>query len=163
MTQFARVSLCFGVLFVALALAGPGAAQAPKGDAVGVWIDHTGRGAVEVSRCGSALCGHIFWLEKTTGANGKPLTDGYNPDQTLRNRPICGLQIIGDAKPVAGGAFDNGWIYDPEDGKRYSVEIKLVAPNKLSVHGYAGLKFLGETFAWTRASASLVKCNAEKA
>ena len=162
MTQFARVSLCFGVLFVALTAALTSSAQAPKGDAVGIWIDHTGRGAVEVSRCGAALCGHIVWLEKTTDAKGRPLTDGFNPNQSLRNRPICGLQIIGDAKPMSDGAFDNGWIYDPEEGKRYTVEVRLTAPNKLSVLGYLGLKLLGETYAWTRAPATLVKCNAQK-
>ena len=100
----------------------------------------------------------IVWLETLTDTKGKPLTDGYNPDLKLRNRPICGLQIIGNAKPVSSSTFDNGWIYDPEKGQRYDVEVNLASPNKLTVHGYLGLKFLGETYTWTRAQPGQAKC-----
>ena len=49
------------------------AAQPPTG----VWIDHTGRGAVEIKDCGDGnLCGHVVWLKDTNDAKG------------------CGLQIL---------------------------------------------------------------------
>ena len=65
------------------------------GGATGVWIDHTGRGAVEITNCGSNLCGRVVWIKDEKNAKG------------------CGVQIIGNAKPVAGGKWDNGWIYRP--------------------------------------------------
>ena len=30
---------------------------------IGVWIDHTGRGAVEITDCGGKLCGRIVWVK----------------------------------------------------------------------------------------------------
>ena len=46
------------------------------------------------------------------------------------------MQIIGNAKPVAGGKWDNGWIYDPEASSKYSVELTPVGGSKLKVMGY---------------------------
>src|SRR4029077_14920970 len=37
----------------------PAAASGPTG----VWIDHTGRGAVEIFECAGGLCGRIVWLK----------------------------------------------------------------------------------------------------
>ena len=99
------------IIMRALASAAVGAATlftasaSQANDATGVWIDHTGRGAVEIVNCGSNLCGRVVWLQ-----------DAANSD-------ACGMQIIGNAKPVGGGRWDNGWIYDPDAGSRYSVEI----------------------------------------
>lgn len=151
--------------YLALATAvGAALAAAPAGADparfVGTWIDHTGRGAVEFTRCGNSLCGRIVWLKEPNDASGKPLTDGNNPDPGRRSTPICGLQIIGEAKQQGDGTFDQGWIYDPEEGKRYSVELRPVSPNVIAIHGYAGIKFLGETYTWKRAPTNLARCSA---
>jgi uncharacterized protein (DUF2147 family) len=118
------------------ALAGP--------SAVGVWIDHTGRGAVEITDCGGGrLCGKLVWFQ-----DPKHAKDG------------CNFQIIGDVKPVAANKWDGGWIVDPEKDpdKKYDVEITLLSDQKLKVMGYAGIKFLSETMIWTRARPDLKKC-----
>ena len=72
--------------------------------------------------------------------------------------PVCGLQVIGDLKRIGATAWDAGWIYDPKEGKSYDVEIKPRGPDKLVVTGYLGVKFLSESFVWTRASATTPKC-----
>ncbi len=159
MTQSSLVSRCFAAVFVALIATVAPPALAQKPDITGIWIDHTGRGAVEFTRCGEALCGNLVWLEKPNDDRGQPLRDGNNPDASLRNRSICGLPIIGAATPSGPGVFDGGWIYNPEDGKSYKVEVKLILPNIATVTGYLGLKFLGQTFTWKRAPASVTKCN----
>ena len=38
-------------------------AASAGGEPTGVWIDHTGRGAVEITNCGGALCGRVVWLK----------------------------------------------------------------------------------------------------
>lgn len=111
------------------------------GSATGLWIDHTGRGAVEISNCGSNLCGRLVWLKDD------------------KNSKACGTQIIGNAKPVAGGKWDGGWIYDPDQDAKYSVEITPMG-DKLKVMGYQGSKFLSETMIWRRASGELKRCMA---
>jgi uncharacterized protein (DUF2147 family) len=108
----------------------------------GVWIDHTGRGAVEITDCAGALCGRIVWL-KDAG-----------------NKSVCGKQVIGSAKRTSAGTWDGGWIYDPERGARYSVELKLLGPDKLRVMGYMGSKMFSETYTWRRATVDLARCDA---
>src|SRR5690606_14108788 len=127
---------------------------------VGIWFDDTGQGAIEIAPCGVMLCGRIVWLKEPTDENGRPLTDALNPDPRNRQRPICGLQIIGDLKPQPDGTWDEGWIYDPKEGKSYDVEIRLRAPDRLQIKGYLGVKFLSESFIWQRAPAELPRCTA---
>jgi len=131
-------------------------------DETGVWLDDTGQGAVEVTRCngGSRLCGHIVWLEKATDARGRPITDIYNPEARLKRRKICRLQVIGDVK-LQGREWDNGWIYDPKVGKSYDVSIRLQSPNRLLVTGYLGVKWLSKSFVWKRAPDDLGRCDGE--
>jgi uncharacterized protein (DUF2147 family) len=112
---------------------------------LGLWIDHTGRGAVEITQCGDKLCGHVAWLK-----------DAANAD-------ACGEQILGDLKPVGGGVWDHGWIYDPDAESKYDVEVTPLGPDKLRVVGYAGTKFLSETMTWRRAPADLPKCSKSSA
>jgi len=128
--------------------------------AVGLWLDHTGRGAVEISECGGALCGRIVWLKEPTDKAGNPLRDILNEDRSKRTRPICGLQIIGDVRPQRDGSWDAGWIYDPEQGEAFDVELRMRGPDALQVKGYKGLKFLSQTFQWRRiAEAPAPKCS----
>jgi uncharacterized protein (DUF2147 family) len=108
--------------------------------------------------CGDRLCGRIVWLKDPTDRAGRPLTDGYNPDARKRRQPICGLQVLGDLKRVGGDTWDAGWIYDPKDGKSYDAEIKPRGPDRLQVTGYLGVKFLSESFIWTRAPDTTPRC-----
>lgn len=147
--------------------------------AEGVWIDHTGRGAVEIAPCAvlaaaaagapppaidpavkQNLCGRIVWLQDPNDPQGRPLVDGLNKNAAKRSTPICGLQIIGEAKPQTDGSWDQGWIYDPEQGSSFDVELRLRNPETLQVKGYMGVKFLSETFVWRRAKQAPPKCGA---
>jgi len=107
----------------------------------GVWIDHTGRGGVEISECGANLCGRIVWLKDAGNKKG------------------CGMQVIGNAKSVGRDTWDGGWIYDPEKNARYSVELKSVGADRLRVVGYMGSKLFSETMIWKRAPSDLARCD----
>ena len=124
---------------IATAILSAGAARAEQAP-LGVWIDHTGRGAVEIKDCNGKLCGYVAWVKDPKDADG------------------CGEQIIGDVKPIGSGKWDNGWIYDPDSDSKYDVEL---TPNgdTLRVVGYAGTKWLSETMTWKRAPADLQKCS----
>ncbi|WP_045835031.1 DUF2147 domain-containing protein [Hyphomicrobium sp. 99] len=126
---------------------------------VGVWYDDTGKGAVKIEICTpTTLCGKIYWLQEPMAGDGQPKVDRYNPDASQRTRPICGLPVLGDLEQLSGGGFDNGWVYDPKEGKSYSVALDLVGPDTLKVTGYKGMRFLGKSFIWTRAPADLPSC-----
>ena len=119
------------------AIAG-GAALADE--ATGIWIDHTGRGAVEITSCNGRLCGYVVWLQDT------------------KNSKACGVQILGNVPPKGPGVWDGGWIYDPEEKSKYDVEVRTIGADKLKILGYAGIKLFGETMMWTRAPAGLPRC-----
>ena len=126
---------------VAFAMASTVAARAEESP-LGLWIDHTGRGGIEISDCNGKLCGHVAWLK-----------DAGNADQ-------CGKQIIGNVASVGKNKWDNGWIYDPDRGSKFDVELTLLPADKLRVKGYAGTKWLSETHTWKRAPADIQKCSA---
>lgn len=112
-------------------------------DPTGVWINDTGRGAIEIKPCGNALCGHVVWVkDEADAAKG------------------CGKKIIGEAKASGGGRWDNGWIYSPERKKTYDVELKPLANGTLQVTGYAGTKLFSRTMIWTKAGDDLKRCDA---
>jgi uncharacterized protein (DUF2147 family) len=135
MTRIGKVGLAVAAAMVAAA----GMSVAADEAVLGVWLDHTGRGAVEITECGDAVCGKVVWVADAKNSEG------------------CGLEILGDVKPMGDGTYDEGWIYDPDRDAKFSVEL---TPNgdKLSVHGYKGIKMLGETFVWTRAPTDLQRC-----
>lgn len=147
-------------LRVAAAIAMTGSAIAAGGapKEAGIWYDDTGKGAVKVDLCGDKLCGHIYWLKEPLNAEGKPLRDKHNPNEGQQNRPICGLQVIGGLAHMEDGEWDTGWIYDPKEGKSYSVALTMADPNTLKVTGYLVMKMMGRTLTWTRAPADLPSC-----
>lgn len=122
------------------AFASPASASQPTG----VWIDHTGRGGVEITQCGANLCGKLVWLKDS------------------QNKSACGTQILGNVKPMGPGVWDKGWIYDPEERSKYDVELKPLGPDRLRVVGYMGTKFLSETMIWKRAPADLQLCGGQQ-
>lgn len=145
----------FGGSFADTALAG---ANSPK--ELGVWYDDTGKGAIKIEQCGAHLCGKIYWLKDKVNAEGKPLIDRHNPNEGQRTRPICGLPVFGGLARAQEGGWDAGWIYDPKEGKSYSVAMVLEKPDKLKVTGYLVMKMMGRSFYWTRAPQDLPACNA---
>lgn len=114
-------------------------------DPTGIWMNDTGRGAIEIKHCGNTLCGNVVWVKNAADAKG------------------CGKQIIGDVAAVGGGRWDNGWIYSPERGRRYNVELTPLDNGKLRVMGYAGMRFLSKTMIWTRAPENLQLCGQTEA
>jgi uncharacterized protein (DUF2147 family) len=143
-----------------------GAASAAPPLETGVWINHTGKGAVEIRPCGQtgasakALCGFIVWLKEPNKKNGEPLTDGYNPDPVKRKRTICGLPVLGSLQRVSEG-WDNGWVYDPEQGAQFDAAI-VAGKTQLLLTGYKGVKFFSKQFTWRRAPADLPRCDQAK-
>ena len=133
------------------------AGQAAGPAEVGVWINHEGKGAVEIKPCGAALCGNIVWLKNPVNDQGQPLFDRRNPDETKRTRPICGLAVIGNVKRTSEG-WDEGWIYNPEEGAQFDVALQA-SGDRLTVTGYKGIKLFSKTLIWTRAPADLQRCD----
>ncbi len=125
----------------AAVLAAIGATPAlAAGTPEGVWLNDTGRGAIEIKDCGEALCGHVVWVNNGADAKG------------------CGKQIIGEVSHSGGSTWGGGWVYSPEKKRRYDVELTPLGEDKLRVVGYAGVKLFSKTMIWKRAPADLQRC-----
>jgi len=159
--QQALLLLVVRLLLLALltgSLASLPAAAATGGDAItGLWEVADGGGRIEISRCGAGYCGAIAWLREPLyppddkdGMGGRPLLDRENPQKKLRSRPQLGLQIMAGYTFQGDNFWDNGSIYNTENGKTYRSNITLLSHNRLELRGYIGIPLLGGSTVWTR-------------
>lgn len=124
----------------------------------GVWFDHTKRGAVEIFKCGRALCGRIVWMKNPLKPSGKPFRDLRNSDKSLRNRTICGMQMIGELRKTGRRTWQGGWIYDPERGQSFSLQVIQRGKDRLTITGYLLAPAFGKSFRWVRAPEDVDRC-----
>ncbi len=118
----------------------------------GIWLTEGGNAQVEISRCGDAYCGHTVWLEDPYDDDGEPRRDSNNPEAELQDRELIGLRILWDMKPAQrrDNRWENGRVYDPENGNTYRARMDLEDDDTLSMRGYVGTPMFGRTTTWTR-------------
>jgi uncharacterized protein (DUF2147 family) len=145
--------LMLGVLGFSLSAAAQTPAPATP---LGRWLSEAKRGVVEIYPCGDRLCGKLVWLIEPM-RRGAPALDDQNPDPALRQRPTCGLTILGDFRQTEPQRWGDGWIYDPDSGKTYHATMALEGET-LRLRGYVGIPLFGETQSWTRPDPSYGSC-----
>jgi uncharacterized protein (DUF2147 family) len=120
---------------------------ADPASAVGFWLNDEKDSIIEIAPCGRrTMCGY---LRAYRGKEDE--TDSRNPNVAQRNRPVCGLKIIGKLM-INDQALTGGSIYDPVSGGQYSLSAVVVTPNKLKLRAYEGFEAFGETLIWTRST-----------
>ncbi len=139
-------------------LASTAAAQ-PSG-VFGTWLTESGVAQVRIEPCPDArngpLCGHIVGLINPKGPDGKVVppetaTDYRNENAALRSRKVICMPLIwGFKKTNDPSTFEEGQIYNGEDGKTYTANITLQPDGKLRLRGYVGTPLFGKTQLWTR-------------
>lgn len=135
--------LCIALVFTLSSFAGT------QASILGQWYT-TDKGAiVEIYQCGNKLCGKIIWLKEPNKDDGKPKTDENNPDKSKHMQPIIGLNILKNFVDKGNNSWEDGEIYDPENGKTYSCNMSLNG-SVLEVRGYIGLSLFGRTEKWTK-------------
>lgn len=117
----------------------------------GVWLTGLKDAHVEISvdENGKAQ-GVIVWMERDKEEDGGPRIDKLNPEKSLRERPLEGMNILSDFNYKGKGVWEEGTVYDPDSGKTYSGSIQSSGPNVLKMRGYVGIKLFGRTELWTR-------------
>jgi uncharacterized protein (DUF2147 family) len=120
-----------------------------KDDILGKWLNPTGEGQIEIYKKGDKYFGKLVWIKEPNGANGKPKTDEKNPNESLRNKPILGLEILKNFQ-FDDGKWEGGTIYDPKSGKTYSCKLTLKDQNLLNIRGYIGVSLIGRTEVFKR-------------
>lgn len=103
----------------------------------GIWYDHNGRGAIEITDCanGNGLCGYVVHVT------------------TAQNADRCGMQILGNV--TANG---DGWIYSPSRNKKYAVRLNQLNDDRLNVVGNANSRLFSKSYIWKRAPQNIAFC-----
>ena len=103
------------------------AADAPRDQLCGLWLNQEGDAKVEIYQEGSSFEAKIVWL-KEPNADGKPKVD----------------------KTEDPNSYKGGRIYDPKNGKTYDCRVTFEG-DKLTLRGFIlGMPFLGRTAIWAK-------------
>jgi uncharacterized protein (DUF2147 family) len=111
---------------------------------LGTWKEPAGA-KIEVHMCGAEVCAKLTKL--SDDAPGK--NDGHNPDKSLQQRPLVGLEIGTGFKLTDASHAEDGKLYDPKSGKTYHGSMTSEG-DALKLRGYVGIKAFGRTETWTR-------------
>jgi len=169
-------AIAVGVWLLAGSLLSDVAAAAENLD--GFWIDSDGEVILEIRPCAAsksatkpsgpqpaaepiaARCGRVAWLRIPEGPDGKPILDYRNPDVKLRNRPVCGLDVVVGFKPEGNGVWGGGSVYVSDHGMTFSGQATVLGPTKVKVTGYVGLPIFGSSEVWSRVAGPPETCAA---
>ena len=117
---------------------------------LGQWVTAGGESRVEIERRDSlTFHGKIVWLRDPL-KNGKPVVDDKNPVDSLRNRPVLGLELLRGFSYAGDGVWSGGKIYDPKSGNDYSAKMTMINDTTLDLRGYVLIPLFGRTERWIR-------------
>ena len=90
-----------------------------------------------------ALKQPFYTQEEDAAREGQAKLDDENPDETLSQRPIIGLDMFSEYR--FGKKRWQGKLYDPESGNTYQSRMALDADGRLEIRGYIGIALFGRT------------------
>ncbi len=95
---------------------------------------------VQIYHCEGKVCGKLIKLGKPFDENGKPWKDELNPNKSLRNRPVKGIDILEDLQCYSKkNELVKGKIYLPEEGEKLSCNLKMLSANQLEIKVTVGI------------------------
>jgi uncharacterized protein (DUF2147 family) len=112
----------------------------------GYWRAPSGA-VVQVHPCGSQVCLKIVKLSPVIPEK----VDAHNPDQKLRSRPLCSLDIGTGFRRLDASHLSDGQLYDPQSGHTYSGTIATDG-DEMKLRGFIGIALFGRTEIWHRAA-----------
>ncbi len=129
-------------LVTAILLSYAGVVRAQADQIEGLWFNDKKDAKIQVYKdIDGKFYGKIVWLKE-------PKLDEKNPKSKLKSQPIVGLVILKGCEKD-GKTYDDGTIYDPENGKTYDCTITNKG-NILALRGYIGISLFGRTTEWER-------------
>lgn len=124
---------------------------------VGLWWNQEKNAQIEIYESAGHIYGKIVFLKEPVypaddpmAMAGRPKIDRNNPDPLKRKRPLLGLLILDSFRQTGDRIWEDGFIYDPKNGKTYSCKMTLETSDTLGVRGFIGFSLLGRTTIWTR-------------
>ena len=137
----------------ALMLVSPALRAQAADSPVGLWknIDdetHKAKALIRITEKDGVISGRI---EKILTDKPDAVCDKCTDER--KDQPVQGMTIVRGIRRNADepGLFDGGRILDPNNGKEYRSQMRLVeGGRKLEVRGYIGAPLFGRTQTWIR-------------
>jgi len=128
-------------------------APAPQSLLLGNWATPDSS-LVKVYPCESNhLCIRIL----TIALKDVPRVDAQNPDNALKTRKLCNLQIGTGFTADGEDKAKDGKIYDPKSGHTYSA-MMTEKDDVMKLRGFVGISLLGRTETWHRVTGEVPEC-----
>lgn len=124
-----------------------------QNEILGTWYNDIKSSKIEVYEEKGLYYGRIIWLEDPANSDGStPRVDEFNEDPALAKRQLMNLVILKELKWNASEKeWQEGTIYDPNNGKTYECYCLLQEDGTLYFKGYVlGITWLGRSTVWTR-------------
>jgi len=119
----------------------------PADKITGIWLsdDSDVKLKFEIYKSAGKYFGKLLWASTMFEADGKtPKKDPKNPDKNLRNRSRQNIVNVTDLT-YDKGEYVGGKLYNPDDGRTYSLKATLKSANELEFRGYVGVSLFGKT------------------
>jgi uncharacterized protein (DUF2147 family) len=133
-------------------------AAAPSESPEGYWLTAKKDGIIQILRCGEALCGELAWFRIAPDDPNPQALDLRNPDPARRNRSLCGLTFMSGFTAAGPNSWEDGAVYDPDNGNTYHANMTLRPDGTLDLHGYIGISLFGRSEVWTRYTQPVPTC-----
>lgn len=111
---------------------------------LGIYLTEGGKAEIQIQKSGTYYTGKLIWTI-TKGA-----VDKNNPIKSERAKKLVGKTILTGFKYAGKDVWENGKIYDPENGKTYKCKMTLKKGGNLIVRGFIGISLLGRNSHWKR-------------
>ena len=116
----------------------------------GTWYNAEKTSKIQFYKQGNKLFGKVVWLKEPL-ENGKPRLDKLNSNEKLRTRPLMGLVFLSNFEADGAKIWEDGEIYDPNNGKTYSCKLTITSATTIDARGYIGISIIGRTTKFTKA------------
>jgi uncharacterized protein (DUF2147 family) len=128
-------------------------AQQYSNSIIGKWITTDANLIVEVYQLKNEYRAKIIWFDDSDD-KGNPMKtrcDTKNPNKSLRNRKIIGLEVLhGLVYNSKQAEWLDGRIYDPSSGKNWNAKAWLSRDGLLKVRGFWHFEIFGRNISFIK-------------
>ena len=135
------------ILFTVCSVVISSHAQANPDPIIGKWMSLDKNLMVEVYKQRNEYKARVIWFDASDDitVSMSERRDKKNPDKTLRNQKILGMEVLhGLVYNAKEKEWQDGRIYDSSSGKDWSAKAWITKEGCLKVRGFWHFEFLGQ-------------------